>query len=143
MNKLSHINIFTDGGSRGNPGPAASGVYISDKEGNEIHGFGTRLGIQTNNFAEYTAVIEALQWVIDHRGDFSENLTINFFMDSLLVYSQISRLWKVKNEAIGNLLGILREKQGRITAKITYAHVPREKNKDADRYVNLALDNKI
>jgi ribonuclease HI len=143
MQKLSHIKIFTDGGSRGNPGPAASGVYISDQEGNAIGGFGTRLGIQTNNFAEYTAVIEALQWVIDHREDFSENLTINFFMDSLLVYSQISRLWKVKNEAIGNLLGILREKQGRVTAKITYAHVPREKNKDADRYVNLTLDNKI
>ena len=143
MNKIQHLFIYTDGGSRGNPGQAASGVYMTDQDGNVIAAFGTRLGIQTNNFAEYTAVIEALQWVIEHREEFLENLQISFFMDSLLVYSQILRLWKVKNEAIGNLLGIVREKQLQVHATIRYTHIPREKNKQADRYVNLALDNKL
>jgi ribonuclease HI len=143
MNKLSYLNIYTDGGSRNNPGEAACGVYISDQEGNAIAGFGKRLGIQTNNFAEYTGVIEALQWVIDHRSECDESLTLSFFMDSQLVYSQILGLWRVKNEAIGNLLGIVREKQAVVNATIRFTHIPREKNKQADRYVNLALDNKL
>lgn len=143
MDKLSHIHIFTDGGSRNNPGEAACGVYIVDTQGNEVAGFGKRLGIQTNNFAEYTAVIEALQWVIDHRTQFADDLQIDFFMDSLLVYSQVMGVWRVKNVAIGNLLGIVREKQKLVNASVSYAHVRREKNKEADRYVNLALDNLI
>ncbi len=143
MNKLSEIIIFTDGGSRSNPGEAASGVYITDAQGNKITGFGKRLGIATNNVAEYTAVILGLEWVIAHRNEFANLLTIRFFMDSLLVCSQVSGVWKVKNEALGNLLGNLREKQKQTNATVTYAHVRREKNKEADRYVNLALDNKI
>jgi len=141
--QLSHINIYTDGGSRKNPGEAASGVYITDKEGNPLAGFGKRLGVQTNNYAEYMAVILALEWVIAHRDTFSETLTIAFCMDSLLVCSQVKGLWKVKSEAIGNLLGILREKQLQANAVVTYTHIRREKNKEADRYVNLALDNKL
>ena len=143
MGKIDYIHIYTDGGSRGNPGPAASGVYITDQAGNKITGFGKKLGTQTNNFAEYTAVIQAFEWVISHRNEFDESLHIAFFMDSQLVYSQILGIWKVKNEAIGNLLGIIREKQSLLTAIITYSHIPREKNKNADRYVNLALDNKL
>ncbi len=143
MTKISHIIIYTDGGSRSNPGEAASGVYITDAEGNKITGFGKRLGIATNNVAEYTAVILGLEWVISHRNDFANELTVDFLMDSLLVCSQVSGVWKVKNEALGNLLGILREKQRLTNAKVTYAHIRREKNKEADRYVNLALDNKI
>lgn len=143
MEKINQIIIYTDGGSRSNPGEAASGVYITNAQGEKITGFGKRLGIATNNVAEYTAVILGLEWVIDHRNEFAEDLTINFLMDSLLVCSQVTGVWKVKNEALGNLLGNLREKQGRTNAKVTYAHIRREKNKEADRYVNLALDNKI
>src|SRR5581483_3227257 len=139
MSNLSHIIIYTDGGSRSNPGEAASGVYITDVAGNKLHGFGKRLGIQTNNFAEYTAVILGLEWVIDHRNEFTDDLKIDFLMDSLLVCSQVKGQWKVKNEALGNLLGILREKEKQTKAKVTYAHIRREKNKEADRYVNLAL----
>ena len=135
--------IYTDGGARGNPGPAASGIYITDNQGNKIVGFGKTLGHTTNNIAEYTAVVEAFAWVIAHRSEFAESLEINFFMDSQLVYSQILGLWKVKNEALGNLLGNIREKQQSVNAIVSYAHIPREKNKEADRYVNLALDNKI
>ena len=143
MTKISHLIIYTDGGSRSNPGEAASGVYITDAEGNKITGFGKRLGIATNNVAEYTAVILGLEWVTSHRNDFANELKVSFLMDSLLVCSQVSGVWKVKNEALGNLLGILREKQRLTNATVTYSHIRREKNKEADRYVNLALDNKI
>lgn len=143
MNKLSEIIIYTDGGSRANPGEAASGVYITDGQGNQLDGFGKRLGIQTNNYAEYMAVILGLEWVLSHRDEFTDSLSIQFRMDSLLVCSQVTGKWKVKNEALGNLLGILREKASQTKATLTYSHVRREFNKDADRYVNLALDNKI
>ena len=143
MDKLSHLTIYTDGGARGNPGPAATGIYITDQRGNKITGFGKKLGITTNNVAEYTAVIQALDWVLEHRNEFAESLTIFFFMDSQLVYAQILGVWKVKNEALGNLLGIVREKKSHSNATFSFTHIPREKNKEADRFVNLALDNKL
>lgn len=143
MSKHSEIIIYTDGGSRSNPGEAASGVYITDGQGNKLDGFGKRLGIQTNNYAEYMAVILGIEWVLSRRYQFADSLTIQFRMDSLLVCSQVTGKWKVKNEVLGNLLGILREKASQTDATISYTHVRREFNKDADRYVNLALDNKI
>lgn len=143
MNKPNHIKIYTDGGSRGNPGSAAYGVYITDTQGNKIIGFGKTLGVTTNNVAEYTAVIAAMEWVYNHRDNFSQQLHINIFMDSLLVCSQVTGKWKVKSESIGNLLVNLREKQKQLQATVTYTHIPREKNQEADRYVNLALDKKI
>ncbi|SRR5258708_14724813 len=141
MIKHKTINIFTDGGSRGNPGPAASGVYITDTEGNEIAGFGKTLGITTNNVAEYTAVIEALDWVYNNQDKLGESLKINFFMDSKLVCSQIMGLWKVKHVAMQRLLLVARQKMQKIPAEFSFTHIPREQNKQADSYVNRALDN--
>lgn len=138
---LSIIHIYTDGGSRGNPGQAAIGVVITDDTGTPLASFGKRLGIATNNVAEYTAVIEALDWVYNHLNNYP--LTIRVFVDSRLVCSQLDGSFKVKHPNMQRLVAMIREKEKQLNAKITYKHIPREQNKKADRLVNLALDNKI
>jgi ribonuclease HI len=136
------INVYVDGGSRGNPGPAALGVYIEDENGNEVAKLGQRLGIATNNIAEYSAIVAALNWISENSK--SLGLTeVQFFMDSNLAYSQISGLYKIKNANLRELLFLVRQKEAEIDLPILYKHVPREQNKKADKMVNLALDNKI
>lgn len=128
------MQIFTDGGSRGNPGQAAYGFVIKTDGKIIKRGFGA-IGIATNNTAEYTAVIEALKLLE------SENTKdeLNFFIDSLLVVSQLSGKFKVKNAAIRDLVVKVKELETSFK-KITYTHIPREQNKEADALVNLALD---
>jgi ribonuclease HI len=134
------IHVFTDGGSRGNPGEAASGVYITE-DGQELASFGIRLGITTNNVAEYTAVIEAFNWLLTHREKISNSSGISFFMDSKLVASQLSGLFKVKHPNMQPLFLSVKQKEKQLGLRITYTHIPREENKMADRMVNAALDN--
>ena len=137
---IKHLNIFTDGGARGNPGPAGIGVYIEDENGNEIAGIGKTIGVATNNAAEYKAVIEALSWVVNNKEDLSEDAVINFYLDSLLVCSQIKGLYKVKNPDLRGYLFKIRELEPEIKNSIFYSHIPREENKKADALVNKALD---
>lgn len=139
---MARISIFTDGGARGNPGPAALGVYIEDEGGKELTKIGKKLGDQTNNFAEYSAIEEGLLWAIRNKVEF--NITeINFYMDSQLAYSQLTGLYKVKNSAIRDFVFKIRQIEQEIGIPIFYNHVPREKNKKADLMVNLALDNRL
>ncbi|MEK7581457.1 MAG: ribonuclease HI family protein [Patescibacteria group bacterium] len=126
--------INCDGGSRGNPGPAAFGFVVKSNGKLVKEGFGY-IGIATNNTAEYTAVIEALSWLKENTKD--EELTFN--LDSLLVVSQLNGLYKVKNATIRELIVKIRQLETSFS-KIVYKHVPREQNKEADRLVNLALD---
>ncbi|MBI2195587.1 MAG: ribonuclease HI family protein [Candidatus Levybacteria bacterium] len=137
----SKIGIFTDGGARGNPGKAAIGVYIKDSQGKVLAEIGKTIGIGTNNVAEYKAVIEALNWVIENREVLPKDAEIFFFMDSLLVYSQIIGAFKVKDANLKSLRAKVKEKELQIGLPIVYRHVPREQNKNADRMVNHALDN--
>lgn len=134
------INVFTDGGSRGNPGEAAIGVYITDSSSKEVAGFGKKIGITTNNVAEYKAVLEALDWIISDKEKLKNITKINFFLDSLLICSQITGVFKAKDAKLRALLVLVMEKQAKITPPIFYKHIPREQNKKADSYVNLALD---
>jgi ribonuclease HI len=136
----SSINIYTDGGARGNPGPAALGVYISDANNKKIAGFGKAIGIATNNVAEYKAVIAALDWIIENKKDFLPDTKISFFLDSKLVCSQIVGLFKVKNLSLKDLLLDVRDREGQICLPMYYKHIPREKNSEADAFVNEALD---
>src|SRR5438034_9744436 len=99
------IKVFTDGGSRGNPGPSALGVYITDIEGKKMHGFGRTLGITTNNVAEYTAILDALQWLIENKAKMGENISVRFFMDSRLAVMQLTGKFRIKNE---NLLKLIK-----------------------------------
>jgi ribonuclease HI len=134
--------IHTDGGARGNPGPAAIGVVIED--GKEIAGFGKRIGETTNNVAEYTAVIEALTYVKSQIPNFrhqtDEQTLIQFFLDSTLVVNQLNGLYKVKEMHLRELLTKVRLLEGEVGGMITYTYIPREQNRRADFFVNKALD---
>lgn len=143
MKDLKLIKIFTDGGSRGNPGPSALGVHIEDSEGETIEDIGKTLGVNTNNFAEYSAIVEALNWVIENRGEMPNLEKIEFYMDSKLAVMQITGMYKVKSLSLKSLLIAAKQKEAEIKLPISYKHVYREQNTKADRMVNLALDNKL
>jgi ribonuclease HI len=128
------IQIFTDGGARGNPGPAAYG-FVVKKDNRTIHEQNGYIGIATNNFAEYTALIEALTWLEKH----SKDQRLEFFLDSQLVVSQVNGIYKVKNANIRDLIFKVRTLESNFST-IVYQHVPRIKNQEADRQVNIALD---
>ena len=140
---INTLNIFTDGGARGNPGRGAIGVYIADGNNKKVTGFGKTIGIATNNTAEYKAVIAALDWIIENKKSLSENARLNFFLDSKLVCSQIIGLFKVKNVGLKDLLLDVRDREGQICLPMYYKHIPREQNIKADELVNEALDAEI
>lgn len=140
---INVLNVFTDGGARGNPGPSAIGVYIESTDGKIISGFGKTIGVATNNVAEYKAVIEALTWIIENKKDLAKEAKINFFLDSKLVCSQIIGIFKVKNADLRNLLFDVRNMEAQISLPIYYKYIPREQNTKADAFVNQALDNKV
>ncbi len=130
--------IFTDGASRGNPGPASFGFTISDENGKLLHEEGEYIGETTNNVAEYTAVRRALGWVAKNYQN--QKLQINLFADSKLVAEQLSGRFKVKS---AHLKPIIEEIKilGLELGGVIYSHIPREKNTEADRLANQALDN--
>jgi len=143
MNQTRILSIYTDGGARGNPGPAAIGVYITSEQGKLIAEIGKKIGDQTNNVAEYRAILEALDWVGKNIQKFSNLLRINFFMDSNLAASQLNGIYKVKNPNLRILLFEIRQKEAELNLPISYVHIPREKNIKADKLVNMALDKVI
>ena len=139
MNK--NVIIYTDGGSRGNPGEAAYGFFISDAEKKEIAKVGRRLGIKTNNYAEYMAVISALRWIQENYKPYPSKIDI--YLDSQLIERQMKGQYKIKEETLRSLFFTAHELMRSLGSEITFTHVPREQNKIADSMVNAALDNKI
>ena len=129
------IQVFCDGGSRGNPGPAAYGFVVC-QNGLLIKEGAGYIGIATNNFAEYTALIKALTWL---SRSFARR-DLDFFLDSLLVVMQVSGKYKVKNAKIRELLAHVRQLETSF-GQIRYHHIERSQNEHADKLVNLALDN--
>lgn len=140
VNKLDKLIVYTDGGSRGNPGPAALGVVIQDAKGNTIKKFGERLGIKTNNEAEYSAIIAALQKVKALYGkEKTKKMAIDMRMDSELAAKQLNSVYKIEEERLFPLfIKVWNLKMD--FRKITFSHVPRAQNKNADQMVNDALD---
>lgn len=136
------INVYTDGGARGNPGPAAIGVFICNEKGESLARFGKYLGETTNNVAEYTAVIDALEWLGQHKS-LVHSQSITFYLDSQLVVSQINGVYRVKNPTLRNLLFSVRQKEYQLGANVQYIYIPREKNREADKLVNIALDKRV
>lgn len=131
---MKKLIIFTDGGARGNPGPSACGVYIMDEQGNVVKEHGRYLGIQTNNYAEYTGIIDALT----HAQELGAE-EVEMFMDSELAVKQLNGEYRVRNPGLAVLF--MKVHNLRLAfRKVTFAHVRREKNKEADRMVNEALD---
>lgn len=135
------IITYTDGGSRGNPGPAASGIYIAAENGQELARFGTYLGTNTNNFAEYTAIIEALAWILANREGMEAIDMIECRMDSQLACRQLNGIYKVRHPQIRPLFDEVQLYQQALGVPFRFVHVPREQNKIADSEVNRALDN--
>lgn len=131
--------IYTDGASRGNPGPASFGFSIRDTKGKILYEDGKYIGIATNNFAEYSAVLSALNYV--SKKFKTGNVSINFFMDSKLVVEQLSGRYKIKSLNLIPLVSQIKTLETKFR-KITYKHVPRSLNKRADALANLALDNR-
>lgn len=140
MSSSEKIIIHTDGGSRGNPGPAALGVVFFDERGKMLKSYGKPLGVRTNNEAEYEAVIFALQKAkLLYGGEKIKKMEFEIRMDSELIVSQLNGKYKIEEEKLQLLfLKIWNLKIDFGTLKII--HVPREKNKEADRMVNEALD---
>lgn len=138
MNMVSQtVKIFTDGGARGNPGPAAIGVLIDDKQYRDY------IGETTNNIAEYKAVIFALKKVVQLFGkDKAKGLVLEINVDSELLYKQVGGEYKVKDVDLQPLfIEIWNLKQDFQEARFNL--VPREKNKGADRLVNEELDSRL
>jgi ribonuclease HI len=126
--------IFSDGGARGNPGPAGIGAVIYDKDKNILAEVSRFLGVSTNNQAEYKALIEALKKAIELK--ISE---VEAYLDSELVVKQLNREYKVKNKDIAPLfLEVYNLSQQFKSVK--FSHVRREQNKEADRLANIAMD---
>jgi ribonuclease HI len=137
--------VHTDGGARGNPGPAAIGVVIEVGQGAGsllISEFGMKIGETTNNVAEYTAVVEALKKIkeLQQHSTLEKNSEIHFFLDSLLVVNQLNGLFKVKDAKMRNLLLEVRMEEAEVGGKIIYTAVRRTANIRADFLVNQALD---
>jgi len=133
MNKK--LIIYTDGGARGNPGPAAAGVVIYDESRKTVKELNKYLGDNlTNNQAEYWGVILALEEAAKIGAE-----EINFYLDSELVVNQLKGDFKVKDKILGTLF-VKIWNLARGFKKISYYHVPRAENKRADWLVNQALD---
>jgi len=131
---VSAIVAFIDGGARGNPGPAGYGVHVEDEQGSvldELHGF---LGSSTNNVAEYNGLLAALRYAKE-RGYRS----VRIKSDSELLVKQMKGEYRVKNAGLQPLYQAALTLAGTLE-RITYEHVRREQNKDADRLANLAMD---
>ena len=128
------ITAYIDGGARGNPGPAGYGVYIQGPDGAPLEELYGGLGIATNNVAEYNGLLAALRWAKEHG-----HTTVHVKADSLLVVEQMRGRFKVKHPGLQPLHAkatLLAHEVGRVT----FEHVRREMNKDADRLSNLGMD---
>lgn len=133
------IIINTDGGARGNPGPAAAGATIR-KGGMTVATVAEYLGEQTNNWAEYEALILALQKAHEVLGAEMSTLSIEVRMDSQLIVRQIEGRYKVKEPTLKEKYAIVKDLLDRYAPNANFVHIPREENKDADKLVNEVLD---
>jgi ribonuclease HI len=130
----TEVKLYTDGGSRGNPGPSASGFVIYDMHDVPLVDKGVYLGITTNNQAEYTA----LKLGLEEAKSLGMRI-IHAHMDSLLVVNQMKCIYKVKNRDLWPINEAIKELVADFD-KVDFTHVPRELNKAADAAVNRALD---
>lgn len=128
------VRLFTDGGARGNPGPAAYGYVLEAEDGTVLAAQGEKIGIATNNVAEYSALIAGLEKALElGLGD------VEVVSDSELMVKQMTGVYRVKNEALREL-SLEAGRLARRIGSVDYTAVRREHNKLADKLVNDALD---
>ena len=138
---MERVIIYTDGGARGNPGPAGSGAVLMDGEGKILKRAHKALGVATNNVAEYHGVILGLETLLKMEGENNvRNIDIEIRMDSELVVRQMTGVYKVKDANLKQLFAEISELRRGHFPKIKFTHIPREKNKEADKESNVAMD---
>ncbi len=126
--------LFTDGGARGNPGPAAFAYVLEAEDGTVLAAHGETIGVATNNVAEYSALVAGLAKAAE-----LQIPELEVVSDSELLVKQMSGIYRVKNDALREL-SLQAAGYARAVGKVTYTAVRREENKLADRLVNEALD---
>jgi ribonuclease HI len=137
----NRLVVFSDGGARGNPGPAASS-YIILLNGKELIRESKYLGKTTNNVAEYFGILLAMDW-ISKSDTLSEIKEIEFNLDSQLVARQLMGLYKIKEAKLKAIAAKIKELERIIDKKVFFIHIPREKNKLADKLVNETIDENL
>jgi ribonuclease HI len=130
----SDIVAYIDGGARGNPGPAGFGVRIEHADGTLVEEFCESIGVATNNVAEYRALLAALEWAKRHG-----ITSVHVRSDSLLLVQQMLGNYRVKHEGLRPLYAKARLMAVEI-GRVTFEHVGRAKNANADRLANAAMD---
>lgn len=136
--QITEMQLYADGGSRGNPGPSASGFVLLDMSGKILHEEGVYLGITTNNQAEYQALKLGLEMALR---DFGVRY-VHVYMDSLLVVNQMKKIFKVRNRDLWPVHDAITQLLLKFE-KVSFDHVPRELNKRADAEVNKCLDEQL
>lgn len=134
MDKTDVLILRSDGGARGNPGPAGAGYVLEDNSGNEVEQGSEFLGKATNNEAEYRALILGMATASKHSPK-----VLRCFLDSQLVVNQLNGLFRIKKARLAELAVEVRGLE-RGFNKVEYHYVPRHENKRADRLVNQAID---
>lgn len=137
---MEKVIVYTDGGARGNPGSAGAGVYILNENGDVLKEVSRFLGVQTNNVAEYEAVVIALQELKKLFGKKTRGMQFELRLDSELIARQLLHQYQVKEE--GLVPQFMRVHNLRVSdfPNLTITHVRREQNKEADRLANEAMD---
>lgn len=139
MEASKSIKIFTDGGSRGNPGPGAS-AFVVFKDDEVVFEKGYFFKRTTNNIAEYFAVLMAVNWLVNK---YPKDVCAEFFLDSELVVKQLNGEYKIKNEKLKNIYEKIMTTKKEINCKLSFTHIPREKNIIADALVNRTVDENL
>lgn len=142
---MKTLFIYTDGGARGNPGPAGIGVVIKSETGQVLKKISRRIGETTNNTAEYMAVVETLSYLKEAKHDVlvKDIGRFQFHLDSSIVVNQLNGLYKVKEAHLREFLVKVRILEQELGGIITYRQIPRLQNSEADALVNQALDSKF
>lgn len=137
---MEKIIAYTDGGARGNPGPAAVGVYITDADGAVIQEANEFLGNSTNNYAEYHGVLKALQLLKQSYGKVTKTMEFEIRLDSELVKKQLNAEYQIKEPGLVPMFIEIHNLRVANFPHLILTHVPRAENKEADRLVNECLD---
>lgn len=136
-----HFTLYADGGSRGNPGPAGAGAVVFDNLGKRVVEVADYLGVATNNIAEYEAVIRGLKGLVSaYPEDVVRQTPLTIRMDSKLVIEQLKGAYKVKHPNLVPRYLELKNILARSFGDVSFEHVRREFNKDADALANVAMD---
>jgi len=137
---MKKITIFTDGGSRGNPGPAAVGAQIVDAKGTVVREVSEAIGNATNNYAEYHAVLRGLQAAVEVFGKSTKAMQVEIKLDSELVKKQLNGEYQIREPGLVPYFIEIHNMRVASFPHLTLTHIRREFNKEADRLVNKALD---